>query len=169
MKFIDKDGRKREGLEKRCEVCSISFLTRIDQPAKFCSKECSYKSRHKRINLICTHCEKSFERKLKGLKNSKSGLYFCTRKCKDIAQRLGGIKEIQPAHYGTAPFDYRTIFTEFVCHRCGYKEFDSCVDVHHIDHNRENNDISNLILLCSCCHQAYHRGRLSKLEVLQKL
>lgn len=31
--------------------------------------------------------------------------------------------------------------------------------IHHIDHDRKNNDISNLIVLCKKCHQEHHTKR----------
>lgn len=43
------------------------------------------------------------------------------------------------------------------CQKCGkpYKQ-GSKFEVHHIDHNRENNDNSNLIWLCNSCHKKAH-------------
>jgi hypothetical protein len=32
-------------------------------------------------------------------------------------------------------------------------------DIHHKDRNRENNDISNLIVLCKPCHKKEHKKR----------
>jgi len=34
-------------------------------------------------------------------------------------------------------------------------------EIHHLDHNRKNNDLNNLIALCSNCHAAHHRFNLS--------
>ncbi len=41
---------------------------------------------------------------------------------------------------------------EFKCQRCGY----AFLEVHHIDGNRENNDLNNLITLCRKCHFEIH-------------
>jgi 5-methylcytosine-specific restriction endonuclease McrA len=30
------------------------------------------------------------------------------------------------------------------------------LEVHHTDHDRENNDESNLVTLCQSCHLAHH-------------
>lgn len=39
--------------------------------------------------------------------------------------------------------------------------------VHHIDGNKENNELSNLITLCSACHRAVHRAaKFKKLQFL---
>jgi 5-methylcytosine-specific restriction endonuclease McrA len=93
------------------------------------------------------------------MRNSKSGLFFCTRKCKDEAQRIGGLKEIMPSHYGTGQ-PYRAI-----CWRHHKKECVVCgenkiVAVHHYDHNHNNNEPSNLIPLCPT-HHVYAHSRYS--------
>lgn len=45
------------------------------------------------------------------------------------------------------------------CSRCGYKENTAALEVHHKDHNRSNNDIENLIILCANCHAITHWGK----------
>ena len=166
--FIAKDGRKRKGVDLSCPQCGEMFTTRIDQPSKFCSKACGTKFSNKKISLNCSACGKEFERTCSKLKNSKSGYQFCSRSCKDVSQKIGGIKEIMPPHYGTGSTVYRNKFEdcELICKRCGYKEFTCSVDIHHIDENRNNNDIINLIPLCKCCHLALHNKKW-KLEELQ--
>jgi len=42
-----------------------------------------------------------------------------------------------------------------ICVLCGYN---ISVDVHHIDENKENNDLDNLITLCPNCHREIHIG-----------
>lgn len=170
--FIDKAGKHRIGIVVVCLQCGLQFTTRKSQPAKFCCRNCKNKyqakiNQEKRPVLKCAWCNIEFQRPHKTLSGSKSGLYFCCRKCKDNAQRIGGIKEIMPPHYGTHNEDacistsiYRSKFEEheLVCFRCGYKEFASCVAIHHIDKNRNNNDKKNLIPLCNNCHKALHYG-----------
>ena len=36
------------------------------------------------------------------------------------------------------------------------------VDIHHVDYNRKNNDIDNLIALCRGCHEDAHNEVLTK-------
>lgn len=59
--------------------------------------------------------------------------------------------------------DYRDLIPIEKCARCGYCEFKSSLHVHHPDKNRDNNDPSNLIVLCSNCHQGLHHN-IWKLE-----
>ena len=43
------------------------------------------------------------------------------------------------------------------CEKFGYDEYDFCLDIHHIDMNENNNDISNLAVLCVICHKKLHK------------
>ena len=50
-------------------------------------------------------------------------------------------------------FDYGE--QDFIpCEACGRE----AVDIHHIDNDRKNNDIKNLIGLCRKCHSRAHGG-----------
>ena len=40
----------------------------------------------------------------------------------------------------------------FTCQLCGLKEDGQKLDVHHIDYNKRNNKLDNLISLCRSCH-----------------
>lgn len=135
---------------------------------KFCSVSCGAKFKNKNkqplpCNVSCALCKMEFHINESKKKQSKSGLYFCCRRHKDDAQRIGGIKEIMPAHYGTAsPKNcYRRIaFFEKKkeCERCGYNQNTAAIIVHHIDRNRDNNVIENLEVLCANCHYIEHYG-----------
>lgn len=43
-----------------------------------------------------------------------------------------------------------------ICQMCGYKENILALEVHHMDHDRDNNDLENLIVLCCNCHAIHH-------------
>lgn len=69
----------------------------------------------------------------------------------------------------------------YCCHKCAYIgvrkrvkvkcaccDYDECVDileVHHIDGNRKNNNLDNLIILCPNCHRKITKD-LFVLEIL---
>jgi hypothetical protein len=113
------------------------------------------------MTKLCARCEKSFEAKSARIKASKSGLLFCSRQCKDIAQRIGGLTAIQPKHYITGMSYYRQrALREYGprCTQCGYDEYEKMLDVDHIDGNRGNNTIENLQVLCVWCHALKTRG-----------
>ena len=42
------------------------------------------------------------------------------------------------------------------CERCGYDKHPEILGVHHKDRNRDNNDLTNLEVLCPNCHSLEH-------------
>ncbi len=151
------DGKLRTLFDQNCEKCGNVFWVPKHRTAKFCSKGCAGVSKHVRSELACATCGRPFSRAPSKVANSKSGYTFCSRPCKEDAQRLGGISEIQPDHYGNGSgrHDYRVrALREHgeCCSKCGYNENTKMLDVDHIDSDRSNNDLSNLAVLCVWCH-----------------
>lgn len=145
---------------------------------KFCSRKCKGEY-HTKIteplpsNVSCAYCGKPFYMSKSKQKLSKSGFYFCCRKHKDAAQRIGGIEEIMPSHYGTVSPDHhdhyrRKAFSkkEIKCERCGFDENPLGIIVHHKDRNRMNDDDDNLEVICGTCHLIEHRTKKSNIETL---
>ena len=157
-------------VDKQCLFCNRifqAFLREIKRGnAKYCSRSCSSKAYGKKIkdtlvsNCKCAFCDIKFYRGKTKKENSKSGLQFCSRICKDKAQRIeSNITAIHPDHYGDGKHSYRAMaFRAYPikCNRCNWNEIIDILEVHHKDHNRENNDISNLEILCSRCHDKHH-------------
>lgn len=158
-------------IPKICPICNTQFdapLREVNRGnAKVCSRKCSrIKANMANIknhapNVTCAFCKKDFYISPSKFKNSRSGLYFCCRKHKDLAQRIGGIEQIQPPHYGTSKrrIDYRYIAFEKkpkICEVCSYSTYTEILQVHHRDYNRENNTIENLQILCPNCHMTHH-------------
>ena len=164
MKIIEKDGYKRSAIIVKCNTCEKTFkkatrhIKRRPNSKHYCSIKCSSIGSRNRTLLTCANCKKQFTRKKSHLL-SKSGLYFCCRKCKDEAQRIGG--PIKLSHYGNGESDYRkTAFETYAnkCAICNYDKYKSVLEVHHIDGNRENNSKENLIILCANCHRSITLG-----------
>lgn len=139
---------------------------------KFCSQKCANQYRIEHLpplekNVICALCHQEFHKNEAHQAGSKSGLFFCCREHKDLAQCIGGIQAIMPPHYGTgAPENtYRRIAFAVkpkICERCGFDKHDAAIIVHHKDRNRENGDVSNLEVLCANCHAIEHWGDASE-------
>lgn len=51
---------------------------------------------------------------------------------------------------------YRKLVTKEHCAYCGSTKN---LLIHHIDENRNNNEVTNLIVLCKSCHQKHHCQR----------
>jgi hypothetical protein len=159
-------------VERVCERCGALFLadskyigrTRYGvrkRHAIYCSLSCANRRGRKihEPNVTCAQCGKPFFRRPSHL-TSKSGLYFCSRSCKEVAQRLGGMPEIHPSRYNNGS-NYREIALRFypaICVMCGYKKDSRILQVHHRDENRKNNEPGNLVVLCRNCHAEVHFG-----------
>jgi len=162
--------KKRTCLNPNCQKCFDAPIKELKRGnGKYCSVNCAnrhrgvlMKEKYKKINtpnVECAYCKKLFYKCESNKKNSKSGIFFCCRKHKDYAQKIGGIKEIMPPHYGTATKTYRQIAIEKLEHRCsmcGYDKYLTILEAHHIDRNKDNKDISNLQFLCRNCHAEEH-------------
>jgi hypothetical protein len=156
-------------IKQKCLNCQKDFNARSQDVnrgyGKFCCQSCSssYNRAHEvkpEPNVECAWCHIRFYKNKSKKKASKSGLYFCGRKCKDQAQSFGGIKEIQLPHVGNGIRCYRNIAfrnKDVKCERCGFDK-EAAIIVHHRDRNRDNNHISNLEVLCANCHAIEHWG-----------
>jgi hypothetical protein len=157
-------------IKQNCLQCHKEFDARSQDVnrgfGKYCNQSCAslYQKSHElkpEPNVNCARCGVKFYMNDSKKKNSKSGLFFCSRAHKDAAQKVGGIQAIQPSHYGTGdPVNtYRRVIFAIkpkVCERCGYDKHEAAIIVHHKDRNRQNNDISNLEVLCAICHAIEH-------------
>ena len=143
-----------------------------------CSEEIKNKQLESlRFTTNCAYCGQEIIRSKSKAENSRSGLYFCCREHKNLAQRLDSgeqFEAIRPIHYGFTLNDYRLKALqsyEHKCAICGWNEDERILEVHHIDSNRENNEIDNLIILCPICHRkiTLHYYQLVDRKELQPL
>jgi hypothetical protein len=159
---IYSDGTTRRLISKICRNpnCKKEFFTRKGvNGCDYCSRSCKYNEG--KVELICKKCGRAFYRQKSKLHLAKHGIHFCSRKCKDEAQRfLGGCREIMPPHYGTANIDrlYKKLIRRTknpLCCSCLEKRKYLLV-VHHIDGDRSNGGINNLEIVCHNCHTKRH-------------
>lgn len=158
-------------IRKNCLICNTEFdapLREINRGnAKVCSRKCGYisasakKIKNHPPNTQCSYCKNFFYKSPSKKNGSKSRLYFCCREHKDTAQRIeSGFTDIWPSHYkaGTS-VKYRKIALSHygaVCKICGYNKHPCILHVHHIDHDRTNNKVENLLVCCPNCHMEQH-------------
>lgn len=103
----------------------------------------------KYTTLKCDYCGKEFERLKSDLNDSKSGLHFCSKECGNRYKNDLVKNTINSSDYRRNAFEHY----EHKCAICGYDEDERVLEVHHIDENRQNNHIDNLIILCPICHK----------------
>jgi hypothetical protein len=164
FKKIDKYGKCRAFTILSCDYCKTEFEKAVYllKNTNYCRRECQHNSRKTQESFSCAFCFKSFTRRPSSRSNSRSGLFFCSRECKDSAQSLEeNFPEIRPAHYANGKRSYRQKALnkkENQCNRCGYNQNIKILQVHHIDENRDNNKLDNLEILCPNCHAEIHWG-----------
>lgn len=156
MHFIyDKNGTRRKAINIQCANCNKEFLTRVNSSQKFCSRECASSSRAFAVNLTCALCKKAFQRKESQTKQSRSGIFFCGRACKESAQRQSIFPEIMPNHYGCSIRAKLNTKFDNKCSGC-FENREYLLQIHHIDGNNKNNADDNLELVCGRCHVVRH-------------
>jgi hypothetical protein len=133
---------------KTCEICLNKFDIGARRAARYC-KACSV------VQLAKT--------KRKGVDDYRA------RKGVKVGIGSGNNQGRGPKHhsYKTGIGAYTKIGKDLLgdnCERCG-KELNKSLSytwcTHHIDHDRSNNSIDNLELLCKSCHQKHHLSKSS--------
>lgn len=117
------------------------------------------------IEYICENCGKTFVRERDG----KHVYQFCSKKCKGkyykgiLGSNWQGGKSFEP--YG---IKFNNELKEqvrqrdsYTCQECNktQEKLGRKLDVHHIDYNKKNNNLNNLICLCHSCHMKTNYNR----------
>ena len=138
---------KKNRFPKTCLICGTDFTVpkhRADK-AKYCSEQCRYKAMYKVVKHNCVHCGKEFE------DSPSVKRKYCSRAC---VQKVA-LKDWKPKFSTVRKAMLRRgLLTR--CSRCGYDVEPRILGVHHIDRDRDNNDLSNLEVLCPNCHSLEH-------------
>jgi len=143
-------------MEIECEQCGLVHNKKPSVIARaknhYCSQECSQLARRKRIKCECGVCGNKFERTEAAA--SKYDNVFCSKSCAATASNTnkrrnwkGGFRTYRIRAMKELPN---------LCNRCGYNTIVKILQVHHIDKDRDNNEISNLEILCPNCHCEEH-------------
>lgn len=165
----DTNNRSRVYVEVECDHCKGTYVRQKRQLNNLhgCSAKCLSHLKGTRTVVICSHCGIKHDKKKSSLGNSKSGLYFCSRACHNAGATY--IKEVMPDHYGTGANYRAKALKEFgpICNRCGFDDI-RAIEVHHKDRDRNNNELSNLEVLCANCHSIEHKTQRGMLRASTK-
>lgn len=167
--YVDGFVDTKSTITVRCLKHDLQFMTkyenvRRDNRAHHICPECKKediqeKNADNRELVKCAYCNQDFYIRASRAGLSKSGLNFCCREHKDLAQRLSSGEKfaaMRPTMYGNGERMYRDIAFRSLPHRCdccGWDEDERILEVHHIDSNRDNNVLDNLAILCPTCHR----------------
>ncbi len=158
-----------------CLVCLKKFNVKLNHQkrgwGKYCSIQCRNRSQMRGLYVICGNCGKSTYKSPKSLLHSKSKNYFCDKKCQASWRNKQYLGE-KSKNWINGIRTYRNILRRSnapeVCCLCG-NSLKILLVAHHIDKNRENNDVTNLVWLCHNCHYLVHNDRDSSEKLLKKL
>ena len=152
VQVIGKYQNKRTPIPIKCKICGFewTFSPSTIMPCNINNysfqgcPECKYEE------VECHYCHKKFKR-LKSVleKDNKTGYIYCSRECGN-RHKNEFVKNMQNS------CDYRRnafYAYEHKCAICGWDEDERILEVHHINEDRKENDISNLIILCPICHK----------------
>jgi len=112
-----------------------------------------------RSEYRCAYCNNEILRAPYKTRSSTSGLIFCNQSCRASwtnQQRRG---ENHPNWKGAEATYRASMLREGpppVCQRCGLTDL-RVLTVHHLDENRSNNRLENLVWLCYNCHHLVHQ------------
>jgi hypothetical protein len=141
---------------------------------KYCSIECRTKSQFVGDFVGCSSCKKKIYRSKGSMRHSKSGTFFCNKACQVTWENKQRVGEKHP-NWINGINTYRNILlrsgVKQVCNSCNFNDKRVLV-AHHIDHNRNNNDQSNLVWMCMNCHYLLHHDEKFedsfKISILKK-
>lgn len=150
---------------KKCRVCDSIFYAKPNHLkkgwGKYCSRACKGRDQIKGKFVKCHSCGDEVWRVPKELRKSKSGRYFCSKSCQTKWRNKQFIGS-KHANWRGGEYTYHRIMKNYgiapKCTDCGIID-KRVLLIHHIDYNRKNNDISNLMWLCRNCHYIIHKGK----------
>lgn len=143
-----------------CKLCGKLFYAKPNWlrkgAGKYCSRNCQSESRKKGKMIACDNCGRETWKTPRDFKRSKSGRYFCSKIC--ALSRPTKCGPTHPNWKNGKYVEYRKMMEgkkKAICRRC--KKTDKRILlVHHLDGNRINNNLHNLVWLCYNCHHLAH-------------
>lgn len=149
-----------------CKICTDRFYAKPRHIrigwGKYCSNKCKFKAQKSGRVVKCANCGRNVYRTTIEIFKSKSGLFFCNKSCHAIWANKNTRTGKNNPNWVSGISAYRKILIkdsmELKCKECGFSDHRVLV-VHHKDGDRNNNELSNLILLCRNCHYLKHESR----------
>ena len=157
--------------EVSCKVCNKEFYVKPSHQkrgwGKCCSRKCRDQLARKGKLFNCSICNKETYYSPFRLLHSKSRNYFCGKPSQTTWRNSLYIGESHK-NWKDGTKSYREILKRNSinpeCFLCKAKN-PLLLAVHHKDHNRHNNDISNLLWLCHNCHYLAHHDSEFSLKI----
>lgn len=158
-----------------CLLCGKEFYARpsnvLSGWGKYCSSRCQYQSFRTGVTKKCFTCGRDVYLSLTRLSHSTSKKYFCDKTCqtKWRNKEFSGLKS-KKWKDGISTYRDAMLNSSRLkkCFLCKEKDFRVLV-VHHIDENRKNFKMDNLVWLCHNCHHLVHFNKVTRLRLIRVL
>lgn len=152
-----------------CKKCRKPFIVKPNRLnrgwGKFCSRACQFEGMRNGTVVSCATCGKPVYRTPGDQQKTRSGRFYCSKSCfakwKNKLWAFGE-EHFNWKHGGGA---YRNTMLRSnktpICLNCKLKDIRVLI-VHHIDEDRKNNRLDNLMWLCRNCHYLIHEYKVAK-------
>ena len=106
----------------------------------------------------CSYCGKEIYRRPSQVTKNKSGKFYCSKKCGNLAKNQ--FREESGEWLNSHSAYRKRAFQAYPheCLVCGWNEDERILEVHHIDEDRDHNEVENLCILCPTCHRKITLG-----------
>lgn len=149
-----------------CVICTTSFYAKPRHLklgwGKYCSRVCQYRGQHKGKMYACSVCGTKVYRTPSDLWKADSKRFFCNKSCLAVWKNTHAPKGKDHFNWKDGSGAYRNMMkrrnVKPICAECKICN-ERVLVVHHVDHNRKNNAITNLRWLCRNCHYLVHNGK----------
>lgn len=147
-------GRVRKALILSCDNCGTHFekwAHHRHKNADGCRRKCMDILLGKSSVIKCGFCQKMLCKTSAQLNRSMSGEVYCNTTCSNLGRNKFR-KDIPN-------YNYRGWALSQLPQECSICKFNDirALEVHHIDRDRTNNSLDNLVILCANCHSIEHK------------
>jgi len=163
---------KGEYEKRECVGCGEEFSVLVTSNRKYCSRECYLKNGHPWNKGLTKEKDERVQKLAEKLEGREFSEEHKERISKKARERFSN-PENHPCWDGGKSFEpYSAVFNQdlkrevrkrdnYSCQACGVTEetLNQDLDIHHIDFNKSNNSLNNLVSLCRSCHLKLHWER----------
>lgn len=160
---------------KNCAHCWSKFYAKPYHLkrgwGKFCSRQCLSLGRKSGKQVTCQVCQKQVYRMPSEIKRNKQQRMFCSKSCQTIWRNSYYSGE-RHASWKQGQGSYRQrmlrITPNLECQLC-HEQDQRVLEVHHVDEDRTNNRLDNLVWLCHNCHYLVHCDKLEQEQLVRSV